>query len=443
MTMIPASISINQLHGYKDLVIPFDDPYLVLIAENGQGKTSILNLIYGALCGDVTRLASINFRDLHISFSDGTEFSIFSSDLEEIPVGTKGPGLSYLKNKLSGRDFDMAVTQMKSGVDHIKVHKMLRHDRTLSIAAFRDAAAELLGLHETNSSELRETLEKIRSKFSCTPLYLPTYRRIEEDFARFGLEETPTSTKGMNFGVHDVENKLEEMRTAILTSSNESFSKVNGEILAKLINGFELNREDIEQVRSLDRLDLVLERIGGHMRSDEKEEIERLFVTGRLFYENKYEPLVYFLSNMVKVYGQQKKYDVALREFTEKCNGYLVDQKLIYDESAVSVQAFNKFTEERVDLRDMSSGEKQIISLFSKLYLDSITGDTKENLAIFFDEPELSLSVEWQESLLPDVISSAKCKFLFAVTHSPFILKGMKPYARDMDAFIQRKIRNV
>lgn len=67
-------------------------------------------------------------------------------------------------------------------------------------------------------------------------------------------------------------------------------------------------------------------------------------------------------------------------------------------------------------LKNLSSGEKQIVGLFSKLYLDNTHG-----LFVFIDEPELSLSIDWQRRLLPDVIASDNCKGLFAVTHSPFI----------------------
>jgi predicted ATPase len=72
-----------------------------------------------------------------------------------------------------------------------------------------------------------------------------------------------------------------------------------------------------------------------------------------------------------------------------------------------------------VDIESLSSGEKQIISLFALLYLQKET-----ELAIFFDEPELSLSIEWQKTLLPDIVNSGKCKFLFSTTHSPFIFEN-------------------
>ena len=73
----------------------------------------------------------------------------------------------------------------------------------------------------------------------------------------------------------------------------------------------------------------------------------------------------------------------------------------------------------------LSSGEKQIVSLFSKLYLEST-----EKSIVIIDEPELSLSISWQQMLLPDVYRSQNCNCLLTVTHSPFIFDN----EFDMDA---------
>jgi predicted ATPase len=85
----------------------------------------------------------------------------------------------------------------------------------------------------------------------------------------------------------------------------------------------------------------------------------------------------------------------------------------------------NTKNQQEVDLSKLSSGEKQIISIFSKIYLENI-----DEFVIIFDEPELSLSVEWQKQLLPDIIASNKCRFLMAATHSPFIFEN------DLDRFV-------
>ncbi|WP_367142226.1 AAA family ATPase [Aeromonas sp. ANNP30] len=86
-----------------------------------------------------------------------------------------------------------------------------------------------------------------------------------------------------------------------------------------------------------------------------------------------------------------------------------------------------------VDWENLSSGEKQIVSLFARLYLDR-----SENLAIFFDEPELSLSIEWQRKLLPHIMKSGKCQFLFCTTHSPFIFENeLDAFASDLAFYVE------
>ena len=52
---------------------------------------------------------------------------------------------------------------------------------------------------------------------------------------------------------------------------------------------------------------------------------------------------------------------------------------------------------------------------------------------VLIDEPELSLSIDWQEHFLTDVIESGVCEFMFAVTHSPFIFNEMlRGYRNDL-----------
>lgn len=70
-------------------------------------------------------------------------------------------------------------------------------------------------------------------------------------------------------------------------------------------------------------------------------------------------------------------------------------------------------------MEELSSGEKQIVSLFSHLLLDQ---DVLNYIVI--DEPELSLSVDWQQRFLEDISEVPTCAFIGAVTHSPFIFEN-------------------
>jgi predicted ATPase len=84
-------------------------------------------------------------------------------------------------------------------------------------------------------------------------------------------------------------------------------------------------------------------------------------------------------------------------------------------------------------MKDLSSGEKQIISLFSHIYLSGAPG-----YIVIIDEPELSLSVPWQKRFLPDILDTSRCNGLIAVTHSPFIYDNkLDIYAHSIDEYIE------
>ena len=99
-------------------------------------------------------------------------------------------------------------------------------------------------------------------------------------------------------------------------------------------------------------------------------------------------------------------------------------------ESHWYVWFLNGNKQKTINIHKLSSGEKQILSLFANLYLSE-----RNDFAIFFDEPELSLSIEWQKMLLKDIIDSKKCKFLFATTHSPFIFDRLIDITSDLSEF--------
>ena len=87
-----------------------------------------------------------------------------------------------------------------------------------------------------------------------------------------------------------------------------------------------------------------------------------------------------------------------------------------------------------MQLSQLSSGEKQIVSIFSQIYLD-----LDKQFVVLLDEPELSLSIYWQENLLPDILASGKCMFLMAVTHSPFIFgQKLKQYTVGINEFLAK-----
>jgi predicted ATP-dependent endonuclease of OLD family len=120
------------------------------------------------------------------------------------------------------------------------------------------------------------------------------------------------------------------------------------------------------------------------------------------------------------------------------CNNYLIGKKVFYDESDIKIYIKSDSSSESLPLNKLSSGEKQIISIFSKIYLS----EDNQRFIVLFDEPELSLSMTWQQKLLPDILNSKKCDFLLAVTHSPFIFDNeLDRYAIGLREYIEPKER--
>ena len=139
---------------------------------------------------------------------------------------------------------------------------------------------------------------------------------------------------------------------------------------------------------------------------------------------------------MISSYERQNQYDERVKKFVAVCNGYLNNKNYVYDESNLELGIYRDNTKTPIGIQNLSSGEKQVISIFSKLYIE----ETKDCI-ILFDEPELSLSIKWQSKFLPDIINSGKCSTLIAVTHSPFIFDNeYDQLAKDMgECLVDRK----
>lgn len=138
--------------------------------------------------------------------------------------------------------------------------------------------------------------------------------------------------------------------------------------------------------------------------------------------------LRYFLGKLASVVKQTSKLEKTIETFVEKVNDYLSlssDSKtLIYDPVQMKVYVKNDWTEDAVGFDELSSGEKQVISLMYYLFLFD------RPKIVLIDEPELSLSIEWQQKILPDIAFAPLCSQLIAITHSPFVFDNeLDPYA--------------
>lgn len=442
-----AEFTIKALHGERNITIPFDGPVKIIVAENGYGKTTILNMLHALLFDNYSKLRATKFDSISLKFKSGVSVVLdktdFSMNFQQVPQS----GVFLHLNKLLGSDLLIEIFEdyrrlprtefgaslyLKPALE--AVHRHFPGIAAEGLIQWLEMFSNELGNALLYGPKLLEARDTIRNEFPFEPIYLPTYRRIEEDLKNFtGIPISPEIDKSaIQFGMTDVQASFKRITTEIKDSSVQWFSKVSGQMLRQLIDGIKITPEMQTGLEDRDALKIVLARIGDNMPEGDKEKILRLIESKEILTRNDVS-LAYFLANLVKVYEQQKVNDNAIKQFTEKSNRYFGDKVVQYDQSAVEISIKRKKNGHDVSVNLLSSGEKQIISLFSRLFLGK-----PKRFAIFFDEPELSLSIEWQRQLLPDIMDSGVCDFLFCTTHSPFIFDNdLTRYATGLDRYVE------
>ncbi|BAH44565.1 hypothetical protein BBR47_35880 [Brevibacillus brevis NBRC 100599] len=409
---------INKLFGYKNVNIDFDSGVMILVGENGVGKTTILNVLYYTLSTKFEKLIDIDFHSIELFFNSGNHIVISKEDLVSVePFNKLNPNEITINNN---KIVFSANEYSKNYLTEVKNTK-----KSTQISFNLDKLFE--DINERNQ-RIEKQKSMILSEFNMNIIFLPTYRRVEEDLHKLGIENY--KSEFIQFGMADVEKAILTITQQIKDSAIQWYSKINGEMLAELVTGIKVTPEMRNSIQT-DTLKIVLDRVGDNISDELKQSIDILLENERLF-NGEYDPLIYFLSNLIKVYQKQRKYDERIQQFVKVCNNYLRN-KLTYDESKVEI-LFKQHGKD-IKLTNLSSGEKQIVSLFSKIYLDS-----NKDFIILFDEPELSLSIDWQQKLLPDIIGSSRCKFMFVVTHSPFIFDNeLDNDARSLSSYISEE----
>ncbi len=137
--------------------------------------------------------------------------------------------------------------------------------------------------------------------------------------------------------------------------------------------------------------------------------------------------LMDYMKEILPLLKDKKNRSEQINSYEEVLRKYLVDKHIeikpcgiqIKEGTAVShtsKRLFVLYDATDIDLSVISSGERKILMIFAV----AIFGEA----VLFLDEPELSLSLVWQESLLPDILKYGNTKGLFLATHSPYISRA-------------------
>jgi predicted ATP-binding protein involved in virulence len=448
------SFSIKGLFGDRTVTIPFKDDVKILIGENGLGKTTVLSMLYYTLTNKIFKLKDFDFKSLELSFTDGQKISIEKEKLQgiddDIEMNIPAQLLNNISRSIDTKDI-IEISEMfaKDYPPHMIFDKIEMHRYSHNIlgrypARMVISALKIICGYGEGNAKIKKAKETLQKELIDTEiLYFPTFRRIEEDLINLGLEDEKNKinqgdVRLIQFGMKDVKERFEELKKEINSLSSRGLSQISSEILSQLVKGVpNINNSALQNISKKD-IDIILARVGEAISKDDKEKITSIVSAKKLKdIDDKY--LVYFLQKLITIYEKQREIDNSIESFVSVCNNYLKysDKEIEYEASEVEFYLKSIKTNKKVLLTNLlsklSSGEKQIISLFSRIYLSK-----SKNFIVLFDEPELSLSIFWQKLLLPDIVASKKCKFLLSVTHSPFIFENeLAKYAIGLSQYIK------
>lgn len=408
-----------------------------------MGKTTILNCLYYVLSGNVERLNNIIFDDISLTFIDGERLCINHNDLSSYVEDYMYDNPPYRRRRVrfeslfSLKELEIINKLIEEGSNedelkkyYLKVSDIFGMPPSMARRELERYVLQRYRKNNTTKVDFNNVIEfkkKVDEKIDEEILYFPTYRRIEEDMSNLGIdiEKDRVKNRLIQFGMTDVEKNIDTLLQTIKSVAITGFAKMTGVLLKQYLNGelFDFENYKIEQ----NKLVIALARIGNQIEERDKQRIIELVNNSNIYNrENRY--LLNLIKNLIDSYEKQNMYDDRVKTFCSICNNYLNGKKYIYDETNVELGIYKEKAKKPISVQNLSSGEKQIISVFSKLYIE----DT-QNCIILFDEPELSLSIMWQNMFLPDVIKSGKCSTLVAVTHSPFIFDNeFDDVAKDM-----------
>jgi len=414
---------IEKLHGRRTIDIPFVDNRLVLVGENGVGKSTVANLIYYFLTRQWLRLKEYKFSTLQAVVS-GQTFRITHDEVQLLAGRRRslhevGVQFSYRRGRRVLMDLDLDLEEIGTleSPQFVRMVESLSEEMEMPQEFVRDFLREQQRAQKL-PQKLSNTLDILRSFDFGQFLYLPTYRRIEQDLKSIfrGVEiedkvrefrERIRKRKSMafvelvEFGMEDVEKTISDRMARIKESVRTGLNNLTGTYLREVLRGLDDPETDAAVLKTIDTsvFESIFARIDEATlpTSDKsllKARIANISPAGGYGIGPDDKVIAHFLSKLVALYRQQQESEQDVRAFVQLCNAYLAGKELIFDDVnyRIYIRQQSSFPDEpekgeKLELKMLSSGEKQIVSLFSHIYF---SGD--KNYFVIIDEPGASVA---------------------------------------------------
>ena len=439
---------VKGLYGYIDKEIDFNSDITLLVGINGSGKMSILNIINWVLRPSIPYLCTTEFKTIQLYFK-------FKEKEYEILCKHNTHEFTYTI-KTEGLDLNPLIVKTKIHPNAIK------NDDNLKLSLIQDYSALKPDDKEQKTWDLIATFPN--------PTVIGLDRNLyAEESEKIYIEE---GVRGKIFKKNNIQNlsPLDRVKEIVnreyrkkknsilnLTSNLKNhlmLSTFEGSITIESFTSGIRHKLNIAQIESAEQ------RVNSYFANFERKllsEKEQITIT-KYFSQlkditNQYQSnpkdekvkLLYGLNanQFVKVNRLLKefeKFESESNKALEQINVYINTLNFFFKDSAkkllfkedtaeLSFHTLDKtgnIITEFKDIKFLSSGEQQVLILFSYIAFNS-----QDGRVFIIDEPELSLHIKWQEDFLYQLeqITPKKTQLILA-THSPILANKKKNKAK-------------
>ena len=381
------SVSIRGLNNKLDCDFDFHNDINIVTGINGCGKTTFLKILWYAISGNIELLISeISFAEFNL------ETSYFSLYLSRKDIGIEW---EYIVNEINQKGF-INLGEYSSSREINLLQSLIIESNTSSL--FFPTFRRIEGGYSIINTETVRRIKTQKQNISHSPNSFPIVRPfpiprslpIVDALGRFQSE---SSRDYINISIKDEFNNLSNR---ISIAAHRFICSISTHDLGSLIRLHHAG---------------VTEKIDEYSRALNKSLINELENIKSGIKDSKDESLSIVSKLQREVADVDNKRDELLQPF--KVLSELVTKVMHY--KGVKLDDFTiGQSDDAIDSRLLSAGEQQMLSFlcYNAFYEDSV---------IFIDEPELSLHVDWQRRLFPNLMKQQSSNQFIVATHSPCI----------------------
>lgn len=448
----------EQENNYK---INFIEGCNCIYGGNGTGKTTVINLIANGLNVDLESLSRCPFSSitiytaktgqlrgrkfLTITKTVNNDSKRFPFEMTEIKyeINTQDQSLFYNNFYVQSSGFEQKI-DARNVAEIEDVKELLRNELKLT-------HIPLSRMHDSDVGDSRNDRDELlhialrRKNLSNAEIadILDPNAKVLSSLQRQFIDQANENRKQINEKLEIFKSKIIEkvmIDEALVKQVSKAFTKTSKLLhaepeeinidayLAKLNEaGINVPSEKVtEHFNTWKSLQATAKKDFQHMDSVDKDpnaSTKKKFEANQKFNSSYFSlfAMTHFNDRFSSILADAESLQMAklsltktFKDYEDEVNNYLDKKKYfsLTDDGHLHIFTRNKI----LNLNNLSSGEKHIITILGRAALSSQDGSV-----FVADEPELSLHLDWQRKILPSIIKLSPKSQIIVATHSPAV----------------------